>query len=67
MCIVSKLFKQQGFEVINVSRTGKHPMVMVRGLPRGYRIKKTVALCTDVAGIQYRLGMWLGCHVAVIQ
>lgn len=67
MCIVKKLFTEQGFEVVNVSRTGKRPMVMVRGLPRRYRIKKNVSLCTDVAGVQYRLGMWLGCHVAVIQ
>ncbi len=67
MCIVKKLFSQQGFEVINVSRAGKKPLVMVRGLPRGYRIKETAPLCTDLSGVQYRLGMWLGCHVAVIQ
>lgn len=67
MCIVSKLFKEQGFEVVNVSRSGKRPMVMVRGIPRNYRIKANALLCTDTTGIQYRLGNWLGCHVAVIQ
>ena len=67
MCIVSKLFKQQGFEVVNVNSSTKRPLVMVRGIPRNYRIKKTTVLCTDVTGVQYRLGYWLGCHVAVIQ
>lgn len=67
MCMVNKLFTQQGFEVVNVSRTGKRPMVLVRDIPRHYRIKETASLCTDESGIQYRLGAWLGCHVAVIQ
>ena len=67
MCVIKKLFKSQGFEVVNVSRQGKRPLVMVNGIPRRYRIKENVSLCTDQAGVQYRLGNWFGCHVAVIQ
>ena len=67
MCQVTQFFAQQGFEVVNVNRTLKRPLVVVRSIPRNYRIKKTTALCTDIAGVQYRLGLWLGCHVAVVQ
>lgn len=67
MCLVRKLFTEQGFEVVAITQRGKRPMVTVRGIPSNYRIKSNTAHCTSSDGGQYRLGLWLGCHVAVIE